>query len=122
MAVPYAKMGLKKSAAPHEMVQRMNDINGGRMKMKHIKRKSSSMKCKSCGKTSCAGCKMKNKSRKETRMKKLPKLGSGKRFSELKGKLGSKGAKNPGALAAWIGRKKYGAKKFGNLSAKGKKA
>lgn len=50
-----------------------------------------------------------------------PKLGTGARFKALVGKLKKKGAKSPGALAAWIGRKKYGAKKFGSLSAKGKK-
>jgi len=48
------------------------------------------------------------------------KLGSGKRFAALKNKLAKKGAKNPGALAAYIGRKKYGAKKFAVLSKKGK--
>lgn len=55
-----------------------------------------------------------------TKMKK-PKLGTGKRFSNLKKSLASKGATNPSALAAWIGRKKFGAKKFAKLSAKGKK-
>ena len=49
-----------------------------------------------------------------------PKLGSGKRFASLKAKLGRKGIKNPGALAAAIGRKKYGAKKFAKLSARGR--
>ncbi len=48
-----------------------------------------------------------------------PKLGSGKRFSNLKKSLASKGAKNPGALAAYIGRKKYGKKKFAKLSRNG---
>lgn len=46
------------------------------------------------------------------------KLGSGKRFAALKSKLAKKGAKNPGALAASIGRKKYGPKKFAALSKK----
>lgn len=49
------------------------------------------------------------------------KLGSGARFKALKGKLASKGAKSPGALASWIGRRKYGAKKMAKLSAKGRK-
>ena len=49
-----------------------------------------------------------------------PKLGSGKRFSRLSNKLAAKGAKHPKALAAWIGRKKYGAKKMGQLSAHNK--
>lgn len=45
------------------------------------------------------------------------KLGSGKRFAKLKAALGHKpGIKDPGALAAAIGRKKYGAKKMGELS------
>tara|TARA_R110000787_G_scaffold221940_3_gene330653 strand:- start:235 stop:420 length:186 start_codon:yes stop_codon:yes gene_type:complete len=43
-----------------------------------------------------------------------PKLGSGKRFAKLAKKTGSP------ALAAWIGRKKYGKKKFQKLSAKGR--
>ncbi len=48
------------------------------------------------------------------------KLGSGERFKELKGELGKKGAKDPGALAAWIGRKKYGDKKMTEMSKKGR--
>ncbi len=48
------------------------------------------------------------------------KLGSGARFKKLKGKLSKRGVRNPGALAAYIGRKKYGAKKFAKLSAKGR--
>jgi hypothetical protein len=51
---------------------------------------------------------------------KMPMLGTGKRFSNLKNKLNKKGAKDPGALAAWIGRKKFGKKKFQKLAAKGK--
>lgn len=42
--------------------------------------------------------------------------GSGANFAKLKGSLAKRGAKNPGALAAYIGRKKYGAKKFGKMS------
>lgn len=50
------------------------------------------------------------------------KLGSGKRFAALKAKLAKrKGVKNPGALAASIGRKKYGKKRFQALSAAGRK-
>lgn len=52
---------------------------------------------------------------------KKPKLGSGKRFKALKSNLEKKGAKSPGALAAWIGRRKYGKKKFASLSAAGHK-
>jgi len=50
-----------------------------------------------------------------------PKLGSGARFHHLETELSHKGVKKPGALAAYIGRKKYGASKFAKLSAKGKK-
>jgi hypothetical protein len=48
-------------------------------------------------------------------------LGSGGRFKALSTKLGKQGADNPDALAAYIGRRKYGAKKFASLSAKGRK-
>ena len=42
-------------------------------------------------------------------------------FGKLKTKLGKKGAKDPGALAAWIGRNKYGKTKFQGYAAKDKK-
>lgn len=47
-------------------------------------------------------------------------LGQGGRFAALKNKLAKQGATDPGALAASIGRKKYGAKKFNGMAAKGK--
>ena len=51
-----------------------------------------------------------------------PALGSGERFRKLKSKLAAtRGATTPGALAAWIGRKKYGKKKMAKLSAEGRK-
>lgn len=51
-----------------------------------------------------------------------PKLGSGARFKKLKSKLSKeKGVTNPGALAAAIGRKKYGNKKMSKMAANGKK-
>lgn len=53
-------------------------------------------------------------------------LGEGGRFAALKGKLarkkGKKKVSDPAALAAFIGRKKYGKKKFGALSKKGMNA
>lgn len=58
---------------------------------------------------------------KKRMMMKMPKLGTGKRFANLTKKLTSKGAKNPKALAAYIGRKKFGKKKFQKLAVKGKK-
>jgi len=48
------------------------------------------------------------------------KLGQGGRFAALKQKLGKKGARNPGALAAFIGRRKYGKARFQKLSVKGR--
>jgi len=53
---------------------------------------------------------------------KQPKLGTGKRFAMLTKSLASRGAEDPKALAAFIGRKKYGAKKFAKLAAKGRAA
>jgi hypothetical protein len=49
-----------------------------------------------------------------------PPLGSGERFAQLKSKLAAKGARDPGALAAAIGRKKYGKKRFQQLGQKGR--
>jgi hypothetical protein len=48
-------------------------------------------------------------------MAKLPPLGTGQRFKALTKKVKSK------ALAAWIGREKYGKKEFAKMSQKGKK-
>lgn len=48
-------------------------------------------------------------------MARKPKLGSGARFRALR--RSGKSA----ALAAYIGRKKYGSKRFGRLSARGHK-
>ena len=53
--------------------------------------------------------------------KKKPPLGSGKRFKKTVSNLKKRGARNPKALAAYIGRKKYGAKKFAAMAAKGKR-
>lgn len=49
------------------------------------------------------------------------KLGTGTRFKDLRERLAKRGARNPGALAAFIGRKKYGKKRFAKLSAQGRK-
>lgn len=40
-------------------------------------------------------------------------------FGKLSGQLAAKGASNPGALAAWIGRRKYGKKKFTKAASTG---
>lgn len=51
-----------------------------------------------------------------------PKLGSGERFKKLKGDLEKKGAAgDPAALAAWIGRKKYGDAAMQKMAQTGKK-
>jgi hypothetical protein len=49
-----------------------------------------------------------------------PKLGSGKRFSNLEKKLSGR-VDDPAAVAAKIGRVKYGAKKMSKLAKGGKK-
>jgi len=48
-------------------------------------------------------------------------LGSGERFRSLSRKLSRKGVKDPDALAAAIGRRKYGKARFQKLSSKGRK-
>lgn len=50
-----------------------------------------------------------------------PKLGSGKRFAALTRQLARRGARNPKALAAHIGRRKYGAKKMAQMAAAGRR-
>lgn len=53
------------------------------------------------------------------------KLGSGGRFAALKEDLAAKGAHDPAALAAWIGKKKHGGAamaKWAAASRKKKKA
>lgn len=55
-------------------------------------------------------------------MDKKPKLGSGERFKKLKATLSKKpGIKDPGALAAAIGRKKFGNAKMQSMALKGRK-
>jgi hypothetical protein len=45
-----------------------------------------------------------------------PKLGSGKRFAKLSATLAARGANDPDALAAYIGRRKFGSAGMGRLS------
>lgn len=54
-------------------------------------------------------------------MARKPKLGTGERFKQLVSQLKRKGVRNPAALAAWIGRKKYGKQRFQQLAAAGRK-
>ena len=53
--------------------------------------------------------------------KKSTRPGGGGRFAALKKKLAAQGAKDPGALAAAIGRKKYGKRKMSKWASQGKK-
>jgi hypothetical protein len=50
-----------------------------------------------------------------------PPLGTGARFKQLEGSLMKRGnVQDPAALAAYIGRKKYGEKKMAKLAQGGK--
>lgn len=53
-------------------------------------------------------------------MEKKPKLGSGKRFAEVEASARKSGAKNPAAVAAAAGIKKYGKAKMEEMARKGK--
>lgn len=53
--------------------------------------------------------------------KKTSKPGEGKRFEALSEALEAKGAKNPKALASWIGRRKYGKERFQAMAAVGRR-
>ena len=47
--------------------------------------------------------------------------GEGSRFQAVKDEAEASGARNPAAVAASVGRKKYGAKKFAKMGAAGRK-
>ena len=51
-----------------------------------------------------------------------PPVGTGARFKNLTNSLAKKGASNPTALAAYIGRRKFGNKKFQQMAAHGRSA
>jgi hypothetical protein len=48
-------------------------------------------------------------------------VGSGARFAALKKTLAARGATDPGALAAWIGSRKYGPARMSAMSAAGRR-
>jgi hypothetical protein len=50
-----------------------------------------------------------------------PRLGSGERHRQLSAKLKKRGARNPDALAAWIGRRKFSKGRFQALAAAGRR-
>lgn len=49
-----------------------------------------------------------------------PKLGSGKRFAAVEKSAAASGARDPAAVAAAAGRKKYGSKKMEKMAEKGR--
>ena len=53
-------------------------------------------------------------------MARKPKLGSGARFKAVEKSAAKSGARDPAAVAAAVGRKKYGKAKFQKLAAKGR--
>lgn len=53
--------------------------------------------------------------------KKMPKLGTGERFKMVEASARRGGAKNPAAVAAMAGRKKYGAEKMAKMAAAGRR-
>jgi hypothetical protein len=53
--------------------------------------------------------------------RKTPKLGTGKRFAAVAASAAKSGAKNPKAVAAMAGRRKYGAAKMAALAASGRR-
>lgn len=53
--------------------------------------------------------------------KKTPKLGTGARFKKVAASAAKSGARDPNAVAAAVGRKKYGSKRMAALSAAGRK-
>jgi hypothetical protein len=54
------------------------------------------------------------------KVEKTAKLGSGSRFKAIEESAKASGAKNPAAVAAAAGRKKYGSAKMAQLSRAGK--
>jgi hypothetical protein len=58
---------------------------------------------------------------KRRKAKKKPPLGSGKRFAAIKAKAAAGGARDPAAVAAAIGIRKYGAHRMAQMAAAGRK-
>ena len=58
--------------------------------------------------------------KKAEKTEKTSKLGSGSRFKAVEAEAKASGAKNPAAVAAAAGRKKYGATKMKKLSSAGR--
>lgn len=48
-------------------------------------------------------------------------VGEGSRFAAVKAEAAASGARDPGAAAAAIGRRKYGAKRMARMAARGRR-
>jgi hypothetical protein len=72
------------------------------------------------GKGASTKAKVKKSEQEYKKVKKTTPPGEGGRFEAMEKVAKAKGAKDPGALAAYIGRKKYGPKKFAAMAKKGK--
>lgn len=53
--------------------------------------------------------------------RKMPKLGTGKRFAMIEASARKSGARSPAAVAAAAGRRKYGEAKMAKLAAAGRR-
>lgn len=51
----------------------------------------------------------------------MPKLGTGARFKAVEASAARGGARNPAGVAAAVGRKKYGRKRFAAMAAAGRR-
>lgn len=51
----------------------------------------------------------------------VPVVSGGERFRKLVRQLHARGVRNPQALAAWIGRRKYGSRRFAQMAAAGRR-
>ncbi len=88
-----------------------NECGSGELELSKLKTK---IRCKKCGNVGLT------ESIVGLEEGKSMKLGGGGRFAKLKNKLKGK-VSDPAAVAATIGRKKYGKAKFQKMAAKGKK-
>lgn len=69
-----------------------------------------------------ASLKVRRRTRKAAaRATKTAKLGTGKRFAAVEAAAKAGGARDPAAVAAMAGRKKFGAKRFAKMGAAGRK-
>lgn len=113
LAGAYKKISKKEESKKHEKSEskKVEKKEESKMKSKKTMKKSSKKVMKKSTPIKKTG-KFQGKSNK---------LGGGGRFAQVVAKVSAKGAKNPKALAAFIGRKSLGKAKFQKLAKKGKK-